>query len=233
VWHEKIMRPCSEYVVAVGDEVRVGDFVKFGTVMCSPTNHDVPPTPHAIAFSFSTVLGQVLSYLENDAGVLCCKVNLYLKQGQVLSRVSMPGIDTVPRRILFVQTNITVLMPVIDIRAVALVLHRQSLKEEHNGYMNVYACENQLDCVRCVAAVKDMATHKASSQDMYTYLVDFAFFPVLMYEMCFKVYIACATMLCRIAQSQLPTNLCIIDMHPCIWRMLKNTLQIWIRSRPS
>jgi hypothetical protein len=230
VWHEQRRRPCSEYVAAVGDEVRVGDFVKFGTVRCSPTNRDVPPTPHAIAFSFSTVLGQVLSYLDNEVGVLCCKVNLYLKQGQVPSRVSMPGIDTVPRRILFVQTNITVIMPVIDIREVALVLHRQSFKEEHNGYMNVYACENQLDCVRCVAAVKDTATHKASSQDMYTGLVDFVSFPVLMYEMCFKVYGACATMLCRIAQSQLPTNLCRIDMHPGIWRMLKNTLQTQFRS---
>jgi hypothetical protein len=60
----------------------------------------------------------------------------------------MPGIDTVTRRILFVETNITVIMPVIDIREVALVLHRQSFKEDHNGYMNVYACENQLDCVR-------------------------------------------------------------------------------------
>jgi hypothetical protein len=121
-------------------------------------------------------------------------------------------------------------MPVIDIRAVALVLHRKYFKEEHNGYMNVYACENQVDCVRCVSAVKDMATHKASSQDMYTDLVDFVSFPVLMYEMCFKVHGAWATMLCRIAQSYLPTNLCIIDMHPCIWRMLKNTLQTQFRS---
>jgi hypothetical protein len=146
-------------VVAVGDEERVGDFVKFGIVRCSPPNRDAPPTPHAITFSFSTVLGKVLSYLDTEVGVLCCKVNLYLKQGQVPSRVSMPGIDTVPRIILFVQTNTTVVMPVIDIMAVALVLHSQSLKEEHNGYVNVYAFENQVECVRCVAAVKDMATH--------------------------------------------------------------------------
>jgi hypothetical protein len=162
--------------------------------------------------------------------VLCCKFNLYLKRGQVPSRVSMPGIDTVPRRILFVQKNITVVMPVINSRAVALVLHRKSFKEEHNGYMNVYACEHQLDCVRCVAEVKDTATHKASSQDMYTDFVDFFSFPVLMYDMCFKVYGICATMLCRIAHSQLPTNLCIIDMNPGIWGMLKNTLQMQFRS---
>jgi hypothetical protein len=78
-------------------------------------------------------------------------------------------------------------MPVIDIREVDLVLHRQFFKEEHNGYMNMYACENQVDCVRCVAAVKDTATHKASSQDIYTELVYFVSFPVLMYEICFKV----------------------------------------------
>jgi hypothetical protein len=87
--------------VAVGDEVRVGNFVKFGTVRCSPTNCNAPPTPHAIAFSFSTVLGQVISYLDNDVGVLFCKVNLYLKQGKVTSIVSMPGIDSVPRRFFF------------------------------------------------------------------------------------------------------------------------------------
>jgi hypothetical protein len=74
----------------------------------------------------------------------------------------MPGIDTVPRRILFVQTNTTVVVPVIYIMAVALVMHRQSFKKDHNGYMNVCACENQVDCVRCVAAVKDVATHKVS-----------------------------------------------------------------------
>jgi hypothetical protein len=96
--------------------------------------------------------------------------------------------------------------------------------------MNMYACENQLNCVRCVAAVKDTATHMASSQDMYTDLVDFVSFPVLMYELCFKVYGACATILCRIAQSELPTNLYRIDIHRGIWRMLKNTLQTQFRS---
>jgi hypothetical protein len=221
VWHEQRRCPCSEYVVEVGDKARVGDFVKFGTVRCSPPNRDAPPTSHTIAFSFSTVLGQVLSYLDNEAGVLCYKVNLYLKQGQVPSRVSMPGIKTVPRRILCVQKNITVVMPVIEIRAVALFLHIKSFKEEHNGYMNVYACENQVECVRCVAAVKGIATHKASSQDMYTDLVEFVSFSVLIYVMCFKVYGACAKMLCRIAQSQLPTNLCRIDILPAYggcWR---------------
>jgi hypothetical protein len=77
VWHEKRWRPCSEYVVAVGDEVMVGYFVKFGRVMCSPPNRDASPTPHTIAFSFGTILGQVLCYLDNQAGVLCCKVNIY------------------------------------------------------------------------------------------------------------------------------------------------------------
>jgi hypothetical protein len=193
-------------------------------------NCDVPPTPHAVDFSFSTVLGQVLSYLYNAAGVLCFNVNLYLNQGQVPSIVSTTGNDTVPRRMLFVQTHITAVMPVIDIRAVALVLHRQSFKEEHNCFTNVYDCEKQEDCVRCVAAAKDRATHNASSQDMYNDLLDFVSFSVLMYEMCFKVYGACATMLCQIAPSQLPTNLFGIDMHPGIWRMLNNTFETQLRS---
>jgi hypothetical protein len=126
----------------------------------------------------------------------------------------MPGIDTVPRIILCVQTNTTVVMSVIDIREVALILHIQSFKEEKNIYINVYACENQVDCIRCVAMVTDMATHKDASQDMYIDLVDFVSFPVLVQLMCVKVYDDCDTMLCLIAQSQLPTILCRIDMYP-------------------
>jgi hypothetical protein len=61
VWHEKRRRPCAEYVATVGDKVRVGDFVKFDTVRCSPTNPDVVPKPNAVAFFFSTVLDQVFS----------------------------------------------------------------------------------------------------------------------------------------------------------------------------
>jgi hypothetical protein len=61
-------------------------------------------------------------------------------------------------------------------------------------------------------------------------LQEFASLPVLMHRTCLKVYHVCTTMLCRIAASQLPTNLSKIEMHPCIWRMIKHHLQHKFRS---
>jgi hypothetical protein len=76
-----------------------------------------------------------------------------------------------------------------------------------------------------VSRVEALEDQKASSQDLHRNLKDFASLPVLMYMTCLKVYHVCATMLCRIAASQLSTNLCKIDMHPGIWRMSKHHLQ--------
>jgi hypothetical protein len=139
--------------------------------------------------------------------------------------VTFPGVVTVPDRILFVQTNVTVVLLVRDIKEVALVLHRQHFIEDNNGFLHVFAIQNQVNCNDGVCSVKAVEDHRASSQDLNRNLKDLASLPVLMYRTCLKVYHTCATMLCRIAASQLPTNLCKIDMHPGIWRMIKHHLQ--------
>jgi hypothetical protein len=171
-----------------------------------------------------------MGFLSNEGGDMCCKVNIYWKQGRVPRRVTFPGVVTVPDRILFVQTNVTVILLVRDIKEVALVLYRQHFTEDHNGFLNVVAVQNQVDCNDSVCSVKAVEDHRASSQDLHRNLKDFASLPVLIYRTCLKVYHACATMLCRIAASQLPTNLCKIDMHPGIWRIIKHHLQHKFRS---
>jgi hypothetical protein len=118
-----------------------------------------------------------------------------------------------------------VVLLVRDIREVALFLHRQHFTEDHNGFLNVFAFQNQVDCNDGVASAKDVEDHKSSSQDLHRNLKDFDSLLLLMYRTCLKVYHTCATMLCRSAASQLPTNLCKIDMQPGIWRMIKHHLQ--------
>jgi hypothetical protein len=228
--HEQRGRPCSEYVESVGDDVRAGDFITFSSVTCSPALSGEKQIEHSVLFPVSSSVGQVLGFLDNEGGDMCCKVNIYWKQDRVPRRVTFPGVVTVPDRILFVQTNVTVVLLVRDIKEVALVLHRQHFTEDHNGFLNVFAVQNQVDCNDGVCSVKAVEDHRASSQDLHRNLQDFASLPVLMYRTCLKVYHACATMLCRIAASQLPTNLCKIDMHPGIWRMIKHHLQHKFRS---
>jgi hypothetical protein len=87
-----------------------------------------------------------------------------------------------------------------------------------------------MDCNDGICSVKAVEDHRASSQDLHRNLKYCASLPVLMYRTCLKVYHARATMLCRVAASQLPTNLCKIDMHPGIWRMIKHYLEHKFRS---
>jgi hypothetical protein len=90
--------------------------------------------------------------------------------------------------------------------------------------------ENQVDCTCGNARNKELQHHVLSSQDLHGQLLDFITLPVLMFKTCGQVYIARATMLCRVAPSKLPINLCRINMHPGIWRMIKALLQNEFRS---
>jgi hypothetical protein len=113
-----------------------------------------------------------------------------------------------------------VYITVIQVKALAFVIHHHKFKEQHNGFLNVYTLENQVDCSRGTAMNKDAKYHVASSQDMYCHFMDYTSLPILMYKPCLKVHFACATMLCRVAQSHLPTNFARVDTHPGIWRMI-------------
>jgi hypothetical protein len=149
-----------------------------------------------------------MGFLANEGGAIFCKVNIYWKQDRVSRRVRFPGGVIVPDRISFVQTNVTVFMLVRDIKEVALVLHHQQFTEYHNGFLNVIAVQSQVDCNDGLYRLEDVEDHRASSQDLHRNLKYFSSLPVLMYRTCLKVYHACATMLCRLAASHLPTNLC-------------------------
>jgi hypothetical protein len=111
---------------------------------------------------------------------MCCNVNIYWKQDRVPRRFIFPGVVTVLDRILFVQTNVTVVLLVRVIKEVALVLHRQHFIEDHNGFLNVFAIQNQVDCNDGFSSVKTAEDHKVSSQDLHRKLKDFSSLPVLM-----------------------------------------------------
>jgi hypothetical protein len=143
-------------------------------------------------------VGQVLGFLANEGGDMCYKVNIYWKQDRVPRRVIFPGVVTVLDRILFVQTNVTVVLLVRDIKEVALFLHRQYFTEDHNGFLNVFAIQNQVDYNDGVCSVKAVEDHKSQSQDLHRNLKDFTSLPVLMYRTFLKVYHECATMLCTV-----------------------------------
>jgi hypothetical protein len=147
------------------------------------------------------------------------------RQGIKTSFICRSCYYTVPDLILFVQMNVTVVLLVQYIRELCLTLPRHHFPEEHNGLLNVFAVQNQVDCNNGVYSVKAVDDHTSSYQDLHSNLQDFASLPVLTYRTCLKVYHACTTMLCRIAASQLPKNLCKIDMQPDIWRMIKHHLQ--------
>jgi hypothetical protein len=99
----QIAHPCSEFVEAVGDEVCVGDFIKFRTVVCVPPAANASPVLRAINFRVSAALGQVWGYFNNEEGNVCCKVNMYLKEEEFLRRVTFPGVAAIPGRIMFAQ----------------------------------------------------------------------------------------------------------------------------------
>jgi hypothetical protein len=128
--------------VAVGDDVCVGDFVKFCTLTCTPPPlpDDSPITNEHIVCVRSTV-GQVLGYFEEGEGDFCCTINLHIKQNQVPRCVKVPGVSTVPSRILLAQTNMKVYITVMQVKAVALVIHHHKFKEQHNGFLNVYTVD--------------------------------------------------------------------------------------------
>jgi hypothetical protein len=161
--HEKRGHPCSEYVESVGDNVRADDLITFSLVTCSPTLSGEIQIEHSVLFPVSSYVGQVLGFLANEGGDMCCKVNIYWKQDRVASIVTFPGVVYVPDRIIFVQTNVTVVLLVQDIKEVALVLRHHHFTEDHNGFINVFAVQNQVDCNDGVCSVKDMEDHIASS----------------------------------------------------------------------
>jgi hypothetical protein len=167
----------------------------------------------------------VLGYFGNEEVNACCKVNLYMKEEQIPSQVAFSGVATVPGRILFAQTNVTVDLLVSQVRAFDLVLHRQRFTAERNRFMSVFAVDNQVDCTCGTIRNKELQHHVSSSQDLHGNFLDFVSVSFLMYKTCVQVYSACATMMCRVAQSQLPTNLCRINMHPSIWRIITASLQ--------
>jgi hypothetical protein len=89
----------------------------------------------------------VLGYFNNEGGQLYRNVNIYAKEDKFPRRLVFPGVPTFPGRILFAQTNVTVDLHVTQIRAVDLLLHRQHFTEDHNGFFNIFAVENQVDCL--------------------------------------------------------------------------------------
>jgi hypothetical protein len=111
---------------------------------------------------------------------LCCTINLYIKQDQVPRCVSLPGVWTVPSRILLALTNITVDITVLQVKVVALVIHQYKFKEQHNGFLNVFTVENQVDCSRGIAMNKNAKSHVASSQYLYGHYMDYISLPILM-----------------------------------------------------
>jgi hypothetical protein len=114
--HVQRGRPYSEYVESNGDDVRAGDFITYSSVTCSPTISGERQIEHSAMFPVSSSVGQVMEFLANEGGDMCCKVNIYWKQDRVPRRVTFPGVVTVPDPILFVQTNVTVVLLVQDIK---------------------------------------------------------------------------------------------------------------------
>jgi hypothetical protein len=129
-------RPCSEYVESGGGEVCVGNFVKFRRVTCKPHLPD-SMVPLTIIYVVVSCLGQVVGLFENEAGDMCYKSNLYVRQDRFPSRVTFKGTVTVPERVLFAQTNVTVHLRLSDLRAVTFVLHRTIFTKDHNGKWTV------------------------------------------------------------------------------------------------
>jgi hypothetical protein len=89
-------------------------------VTCSHIISGERQIEHSVIFPISSSVGQVMGFLDNEGGDLCCKVTIYWKQDRMPRRVSFAGVVTLLDQILFVQTNVTVVLLVLDIREVAL-----------------------------------------------------------------------------------------------------------------
>jgi hypothetical protein len=113
---EKRDWPCSEYVSLLETMLEQVIFITFFPVTWSPTIYGERQIEHSVLFSVSSSVGQVLGFLANEGGGMCCKVNIYWKQYRVPRRVIFPGVVTVSDRILFLQTNVTVVLLVRDIK---------------------------------------------------------------------------------------------------------------------
>jgi predicted RNase H-related nuclease YkuK (DUF458 family) len=92
--------------------------------------------------------------------------------------VKVPGVSTVPPRIVLAQTSTTVDITVNQVKAVVLVIHHHQFKEKHNCFLNVYTVENLVDCSHGIAMNNDATSNVASSQDMYGHLMDCISLPI-------------------------------------------------------
>jgi hypothetical protein len=70
------------------------------------------------------------------------------------------------------QSNMTVHVTVKQVKDIALVTNHDKFKKHHNGFLNVYTVENQVDCSRGIVMNKDVTPHVTSSQDLYGHLMD-------------------------------------------------------------
>jgi hypothetical protein len=112
--------------------------VRFGTLTCTPHLSGARPVPHAINFGIRSTFGQVLGYLENEGGDLCCTINVHIKEEQVPRCVSVPGISAdVPSRILMAQATITVDVTVVEVNDVCLFGDPSS---------SIHGWNNTMDC---------------------------------------------------------------------------------------
>jgi hypothetical protein len=108
------------------------------------------------------------------------------------------------------------------IRSVALVYHFQQFKHVHHRKLNVFAVQHKLECVEEVLSPVSATSNKTLSDGIHVACTNYEIIPVLMLRTCNQIASLVAAMLCRVAQSQLPTNLFRVFVHPGVWKMMKD-----------
>jgi hypothetical protein len=152
-------------------------------------------------------------------------LNLYSRKKDVPDRVQRIGMNIIPDYMLLVHTNLITNQPVTAIRSVALVYHFQQFNHRRHGSLNVFAIHHKLDCVDGTLAPVLLESHRASSDSVQVSALDYESLPFLILRICNRIASLVADMLCRAAQSQLPTNLFRVFVHPGVWKMIKNDIQ--------
>jgi hypothetical protein len=128
-----------EYIRRTGGSVSVGDHVWHEELEPPPEGHDGSPLRLGTIFKIRTSLGQVLEFVEDDTGALCCRVNSYISKDNAPSTINFGGLSIIPLDAMTVQTSMLCLVPFNPIQSVSKVEHHSKFTDAHYGYFRVYS----------------------------------------------------------------------------------------------
>jgi hypothetical protein len=105
------------------------------------------------------------------------------------------------------------------------VYHFQQFSHCQHGKLNAFTVQNKLECLTDTLTTVLLDSHRDSSDYVHVSVSYYDSLPCILLRTCGRIASLVVAMLCRVAQSQLPTHLFCVFVHPGVWNIIKKDIQ--------